>query len=342
MRIARGITAVGDKRMKRIVSLLFAVVALSAAPSRAAELARYISGNHFQDVAPKLHGPVLMLAGGGGDHDAAVQLAIDRIRGCAASERKIDIVVLRASGDDDYNPYFMSMKGVNSVVSLVITNRESSSRPDVIRDVRKAEFVFFAGGDQCNYIRWIKGTPVEDAVKSVYRRRGAVGGTSAGLAIQGEIAYDACPDQSAVSADVLKDPYSIDVSLSRDFFTWPPMRDIITDTHFMKRDRMGRLLVFLARALDERKEKRLIGYGVNEAAATVMDAKGKSVVFHGPVNIVVADHPAEVLERGKPLTYRGFKIWHFDDGQTIDLSKLPSTGYKTIDVINGVLSGDPY
>ena len=36
------------------------------------------------------------------------------------------------------------------------------------------------------------------------------------------------------------------------------------------------------------------------------------------MNVVVADHPAEVLERGKPLTYRGFKIWHFDNGQTID------------------------
>jgi cyanophycinase len=304
--------------------------------------ARFVAGEPSA-APPKLQGPALILAGGGGDHDVAMQAAIDRVRGCTDCERKLDVVVLRATGGDDYNPYFMAMKGVSSAVTLIIRDRKVAARPDVINDVRNAEIVFFAGGDQCNYIRWIKGTPVEAAVKSVYRRGGGVGGTSAGLAIQGEIAYDACPDQSAVSADVLKDPFSIDVSLSRGFFEWPPLRDVITDTHFKKRDRMGRLLVFLARALAEKREARLIGFGVNEAADAIMDAKGIATVFgNGPVNVVVADHPAEVLERGKPLTYRGFKIWHFDNGQTIDLSNLPATGYKTIDVIDGVLSGDPY
>ncbi len=305
-------------------------------------LVRYSSGSHT-DVSPRLHGPVLILAGGGTDQDAAFQSAIDRVRGCSDCDRKLDVVVLRASGADGYNPYFMGMKGVNSVRSLVITDRESSSRPDVINDVKNAEVVFFAGGDQCNYIRWIKGTPVEAAVKSVYRRGGAVGGTSAGLAIQGEVVYDSCPDQSARSEDVLKDPYSIDVSLSRGFFEWPPLRHLITDTHFKKRDRMGRLLVFLARAIQDGHDARLIGFGVNEAAAAIMDATGKATVFGtGPVDVVVADHPGEVVERGRPLTYRGFKIWHFDAGETIDLSHLPANGYKTIDVIDGKLSGDPY
>jgi cyanophycinase len=314
-----------------------------SAISAQAELTRYPSGSSI-DVHPRLHGPALILQGGGGaDLTAAFQLAIDRVRGCTDCDRKLDVVVLRASGGDGYNSFFMALKGVSSVLSLVITDRESSSLPDVVKAVRNAEVIFFAGGDQCNYIRWIKGTPIEAAVKSVYKRGGAVGGTSAGLAIQGEISYDACPDQSAVSTDVLKDPFSIDVSLSRGFFDWPTMRDVITDTHFQKRDRMGRLLVFLARAMDEGKESRLIGFGVNENAIAIMDAKGKATVFGtGPVNVVVADHRAEVLERGKRLTYRGFRIWHFDDGQIIDLNHLPKSGFKTIDVIDGQLSGDPY
>jgi cyanophycinase len=309
---------------------------------RSAGLVRYFSGSHT-DVTPQLHGPALILAGGGTDQNAAFQSAIDRVRGCIDCDRKVDVVVLRASGADGYNDYFMGMKGVSSVQSLVITDRAASSRPDVVNAVKNAEIVFFAGGDQCNYIRWIKGTPVDDAVKSVYRRGGAVGGTSAGLAIQGDVVYDACPDQSAQSEDVLKDPYSIDVSLSRNFFEWPPLRHVITDTHFKKRDRMGRLLVFLARAMKDGHDARLVGLGVNEAASAIMDADGKATVFGtGPVDVVVADHPGEVVERGKPLTYRGFKIWHFDAGQTIDLSHLPAGGYKTIDVVDGKLSGDPY
>lgn len=306
-----------------------------------AELTRYSSGSTV-DATGRLHGPVLILDGGGSGPDDPYQIAIDRVRGCTSCDRKLDVVILRASGSDGYNDYFMKLHGVNSVVSLVITDRASSSRADVIDTVRRAEIVFFAGGDQCNYIRWIKGTPVEAAVKSVYRRGGAIGGTSAGLAIQGEIVYDACPDQSA-TADVLKDPFSVDVSLSRGFFDWPATRDLITDTHFMKRDRMGRLLVFLARALAEGKESRLIGFGVNEGAIALMDRDGKAVVYgHGPVNVIVADHPAQVLEKGKPLTYRGFRIWHFDAGQTIDVRHLPATGYKTIDVFDGKISADPY
>jgi cyanophycinase len=307
------------------------------------ELTRYHSGSAV-DTRLRLHGPVLILDGGGGsDETAPYQLAIDRVRGCTDCDRKLDVVVLRASGADGYNAFFMGMKGVSSVLSLVITDRESSSRPDVVAAVRNAEVVFFAGGDQCNYIRWIKGTPVEAAVKAVYERGGAVGGSSAGLAIQGEIAYDACPNQSAVSADVLKDPFSVDVSLSRGFFDWPPMRDVITDTHFKKRDRMGRLLVFLARTLAEGKERRVIGFGVNEGAVAVMDGKGKATVFGtGPVNVIVADHPAEALAAGSALTYRGYKIWHFDAGQTIDLSHLPAAGFKTVDVVGGAISGDPY
>ena len=58
------------------------------------------------------------------------------------------------------------MNGVNSVISMVITDRESASRPDVVEIVRDAELLFFAGGDQCNYIKWIKGTAVEGAPRS--------------------------------------------------------------------------------------------------------------------------------------------------------------------------------
>lgn len=97
----------------------------------------------------------------------------------------------------------------------------------------------------------MKGTALERAVESVYKRGGAIGGNSAGLAIQGDIAYDACPDQSAQSKDVLLDPYHIDVHLSRDFFHWRYLERTITDTHFNERDRFGRTLVFLARALHD-------------------------------------------------------------------------------------------
>lgn len=317
-------------------------VALVLSVPLQAELKRWWSGG-FDDARPQLHGPVLVLAGGGGDQTAAMQAAVNMVRGCSNCDAKIDITVLRASGAEGYNAYLLALDGVNSVVSMVITDRQSASRPDVVEIVRTSEMVFFAGGDQCNYIRWIKGTPVDDAVKSVYRRGGAVGGTSAGLAIQGEIVYDACPSQSARSAEVLLDPFHVDVSLSRGFFEWPLMRDIITDSHFQQRDRLGRLLVYMARTLAERKENRVAGLGISERTVLVVDRNGVGTVYgDGPVHLVVADRPAEVLERGKPLTMRDLRIMRIAKGESVTLTPLPAEGYKTIDVLEGRVTENPY
>ena len=321
--------------------LLFAACLLTLPLS--AELTRYYTGNDVDMKPPVLRGPLLVLAGGGGDVSVALQKAIDTIRSCTGPQcaNKIDVVVIRASGAEGYNPYFIALNGVDSVLSMVITDRESAMRPDVALAVREAEFVYFAGGDQCNYIRWIKGTPVAEAVKAVYKRRGAVGGTSAGLAIMGEIAYDACPSQSARSADVLADPFHADVSVSRGFFEWPGMRGVITDTHFQQRDRLGRLLVFLSRSWTG---KPLTGLGVSEGTVALVDNKGAGVVMgKGPVHMIAADVAPQRVERGQPLEHRGFKIWRFEPGETFDLQTRPLRApNKTIDVVGGKLSGDPY
>lgn len=306
------------------------------------ELKRYWTGS-IDDARPRLHGPMLMLAGGGGDQTEAMQAAVNGIRGCANCDAKVDIVVLRASGAEGYNSYLMALDGVNSVVSMVITDRDTSMRPDVVRIVETAELVFFAGGDQCNYIRWIKGTPVETAVESVFRRGGAIGGTSAGLAIMGEVVYDACPSQSAKSAEVLLDPFHEDVSLSRNFFDWPVMRNMITDTHFQQRDRLGRLLVFMGRTLAERQDARSIGLGVSERTLLLVDRSGVGTVYgDGPVHVVIAGQRPAVLERGKPLTLRGMKIWRFGKNETVDLRRLPESGWKPLEVVEGKVSPDPY
>ncbi len=338
--------------MKRALLLL---LFLTAVPAHSA-LTRYFSGS-THDSAPALHGPALILAGGGKDVESALQAAIDTVRGCDTCTTAVDVAVLRASGADGYNPLFMSLHGVNSVVTFVITDRAAAERRNVARAVRNAEVVFFAGGDQCNYIRWIKGTRTAKAVESVYARGGAVGGTSAGLAILGDIVYDACPDQSAQSKDVLLDPYSVDVSLSRDFFRWPFLTSTITDTHFKQRDRMGRLLVFLARSIHDRDLSRqggqagkpaphrpaLTGVGVSERTTLLLKPDGKAVVMgEGPAYLIRADARPELCEKGRPLTYRGFKVWRFGASETIDLAKPPTEGYTTLDVIDGKLSRDPY
>ncbi|HKR64138.1 MAG TPA: peptidase S51 [Thermoanaerobaculia bacterium] len=307
-----------------------------------ASMTRYDVGNPA-DVVPVLHGPIIHLAGGGGDVDAAYQEVIDRLRGCTDCAAEIDVVVLRASGGAGYNDYLDAMPGVDSVTTFVITDRVSAFLPEVVETVRKAEYVFFAGGDQCNYEKFFNGGPIEEAIRDVYARGGAIGGTSAGMAIQGKVVYDACGnDVSSQSALALADPYNEEISFTTDFFDWPHLENVVTDTHFQQRNRMGRLLAFLARQLRE-GGSAFLGIAANEKTAVLVDDRGMAhVVGTGPAYFVLADHFPERAIPGQPLTYCGYKIWRVPAGTSYDLVHRPRTGFRVVDVNEGVILGDPY
>lgn len=322
--------------MRLVLALLIAV------PLHAA-MTRYDVGNPA-DVVPILHGPIIHLAGGGGDVDAAYQEVIDRLRGCTDCAAEIDVVVLRASGGDGYNDYLNAMPGVDSVSTFVITDRLSAMLPEVVTAVRNAEYVFFAGGDQCNYEKFFNAGPIERAIRDVYARGGAIGGTSAGMAIQGKAVYDACGnDVSAQSALALADPYNEEISFTTDFFDWPHLENVITDTHFQQRNRMGRLMAFIARQLRESASPTFLGIAANEKTAVLVDDRGMAhVVGTGPAYFVLGDHFPERALPGQPLTYCGFKIWRVTAGTSFDLIHVPRTGFRVVDVNEGVILGDPY
>jgi cyanophycinase len=315
---------------------------LLAAAAAEAKEARYLTGS-AADVRPKLHGPAYHLQGGGTDVAAALQWMIDRVRGCEKCETKLDVVVLRASGADGYNDFIYKMNGVDSVETLVIKAREDADTPAVGETVERAEVVFFAGGDQCNYVKYFKGTRVERAVERVHARGGGVGGTSAGLAVLGDVAYDACSGGSAQSAKALRNPYHADISFTHDFFDFPPLRGTITDTHFVERDRMGRLLAFIARQLRDGRYKTILGVAVERETSVVVDKKGSALVLgKGPAYFVLGDHRPEVCEPGLPLTYSNYKVWKIASGATFDLRDRPKAPHYTVSVRDGKILSDPY
>lgn len=326
-------------KLERLSILLIACLAFST--PAAAKITRYLSGNE-RDVRPALAGPALNLGGGGPDVDAAIQWMIDQVRGCRACRAKVDVVVLRASGADGYNAPIMAMNGVDSVESIVVTSREDAHKNALAETIKKAEVVFFAGGDQCRYVEYFKGTPVEEAVETVYARGGAVGGTSAGLAVQSPFVYDGCRE-SAVSSDALADPFHDSITFSYDFFGWKDLSNVLTDSHFTERDRMGRLLVFLARQIRDNRAATALGLGVGERTSVVVDRNGTArVIGDGFAYFVLADHAPEVCEPGRPLTFSDYKIWKIGPGETYDLRRRPATGFYRISVTEGRLSGNPY
>ncbi|HEY9675886.1 MAG TPA: Type 1 glutamine amidotransferase-like domain-containing protein [Waterburya sp.] len=322
-----------------IAFALFMSITVLAFPAEA-NVMRYLQGSST-DVNPQLAGPALNLGGGGVDVDEAIQWMINQVRGCTNCSTTVDVVVIRSSGGAGYNAPISAMNGVDSVETLVIPTREDANRPDVADTIRNAEVIFFAGGDQCQYARNFKRTGVETAVKSVYSRGGAIGGTSAGTMIQSEVVYNACSD-TVEAHEALEDPYE-DVLFTYDLFKWANMQGTIAETHFDKRDHMGRTMTFIARQIRDGIADSVLAIAVDEGTSVVVDQKGLArVMGQGPVYFVLGDHMPENCEPQTPLTFSGYKIWRVKSGETFDLKNRPQSGYYLRSVSKGEIDSDPY
>lgn len=321
--------------------LPLALALLSLANTAEAKVIRYLTGS-AADVAPPLFGPAHVLGGGGVDVDAAMQWLIDEVRGCTGCPATVDVVVLRATGADGYNEYLYAMNGVDSVETLVITRPGAADAAAVEVTIRDAEVVFFAGGDQCNYVENFRGTAVERAVEAVYARGGGVGGTSAGLAVQASFMFDACRG-TILSQEALEDPYDRRLSFTYDFFDWPNLEGVVTESHFFERDRMGRAFAFLARQVQDGRAASALAIAVDEETSVMVDRAGRArVIGVGAAYFILADHAPEVCEPRTPLTFSNLKVWRVTSGGRFDLRNRPTAGYYLSSVVNGVLTTDPY
>lgn len=331
---------------RSFVLALIAIISLMAgmvvAPVAAAPRARIdiIRLGNAADAAPALIGPSTFLQGNGAPGTTAFQAHIDQV-----ASAPLDIVVLAASFPTSGSSTpecdaLMGLSNVNSCTTVTLTRASDANNASATAAINKAEIVYFAGGDQCNYVGW-KGSSVYTAVKNVVARGGGVGGGSAGLAIQGDYVYDACVG-SVLSTEALANPYHRYITFTYDFFKWPNLGQTITDTHFEQRDRMGRLMAFVARQVKDGKTAAAYGVGVNEDTTLLVDKNGLGKVYGDAAYIVLADHTPEQCVSKKPLTYSNFKIWKLTDGQTFDFKNRPASGFYLRSVTNGVIAGDPY
>lgn len=344
------------------------VAAGKTPPAATYPFVNYSSGNLADAGATlTLGGPCLNLGGGSTDVDVAWQTMIDVARGCtgASCATKVDVVVIRSSGTNGYNVY-MGMNGVDSIETFVITDTAGANHAYVENAIKTAEVIFFAGGNQCPYVNYFKGTKVETATEFAYARGASIGGTSAGMAILGSHVFDGCAagSKTVTSSDMLANPYAtrIPASFTYNFFAFDGMVPVMTDQHFEQRDRMGRLLVFLARQIQDQKlpvsATSIWGVAANEETSVVVDHNGLATVManDGVDGMVGAVPPASVdpaayfiladlargsftCQAGTPLTYNGFKVWRRLPGQTFNMASKPTANPDyTLNVVNGALS----
>jgi cyanophycinase len=265
----------------------------------------------------------LVLMGGGGTVDAAYS-SIARHAGDG------HIVILRAVSDDSFDPedgdygksYAAKWGPVVSAETIVFHHREASFDPRVLAALRAADGIFLAGGDQANYIHYWKGTPVQDALNAHVRANRPIGGSSAGLAVLGHYSYTSLDGGSMESKIALGNPYDSGVTLENDFLHLRWLEDVITDTHFSRRSRLGRLIVFVSRINEDRGAGKAYGIGLDEKTAMLIGPDGVGRLAAGSAGsawVVMPQRAPAVMTSGQPLTLDDIRIVKMDQGSSIDL-----------------------
>src|ERR1700682_4267802 len=121
----------------RLAWLLVAVAASGfVGPSAITGSFQYFRVGNKEDVQTNTR-PGTAMIGGGSDLDEAFRWLCNKGNGG-------DFLVLRATGDDDYNPYVNGLCKMNSVATLIIPDRKAAKDPAVAEIIRNAEVLFIS------------------------------------------------------------------------------------------------------------------------------------------------------------------------------------------------------
>jgi cyanophycinase-like exopeptidase len=151
--------------MRKIILLFLLSIQFTVAQ----DYTEYHTGS-LTDVTTN-HQPGACLMGGASEHDNAMIWFLNKADGG-------DVVVLRASGSDGYNDYFFTDLGVtiNSVTTFVIDSAAGATDPYLLQRIANAEAIWFAGGDQYDYVSYFKDNTMEDALNDfVNIKQGVIG-----------------------------------------------------------------------------------------------------------------------------------------------------------------------
>lgn len=272
----------------------------------------------------------IVLMGGGTEVDRGSSLFVEGANGG-------DVLVLRASGStESYTSYFAEELPVDppasSVTTLLLDDPALADDAAVLCRVRGAEAIWLAGGDQADYlVRWPDA--LRDAIAEAVDAGVAVGGTSAGAMSLSALAFDAL-NGSVTSEEALANPNDSLVRVAASPFAPDAMAATIVDTHFVARDREGRLLTFMDRALVD-GAARVMGVGLDESGtALVIDgASFRLLADGGAAAFLYSASGPEDAEEGA-LDLDGVLRRELVDG---DDGAWPPTfdGAQAIDVVQG-------
>lgn len=230
-----------------------------------------------QQVGPRAG--TLVVVGGAMQDPAIITRFIDLAGGGDAS-----IVVIPTAGEaDEYDSHWSGLRqfreqGARNLTVLHTRDPKVADSEAFVRPLTTAAGVFFSGGRQWRLADAYLHTRTERALQAVLERGGVIGGSSAGATILGSF---------LVRGDTKGNELMIGDHVAGFGF----LKNTAIDQHLLRRNRQFDLVEVVT------KHPELLGIGIDEDTAIVVDGDRFDVIGRGYVAIYDATHPTRAPER---------------------------------------------
>lgn len=220
---------------------------------------------------------------------------------------------------DEYIKAFAQLDVLNVGV-LNVRTREEANAPENIERLKKADVVMFTGGDQLRLTSIFGGTSFHHLLLEKYQNENfLISGTSAGAAASSNnMIY-----QGSSHGALLKGEVKITGGLGF-------INNVIIDTHFVQRGRIGRLLYACA------SNPINVGIGLGEdTGLLITDGNSMEAIGSGLIILVDGTHMRNTnmteVEMGEPVSIENLIVHVMSIGDHFDLKtkRLIIDHYKT-------------
>lgn len=230
---------------------------------------------------------------------------------------RIEVVTTASKIPLEIGPEYVKALGylnAHNTDVLNIEKREQASDPEILERLRAADVVMFTGGDQLRLTSILGGTLFHDILLDKYKNDNFIyAGTSAGAAAaSNNMIY-----QGSSSEALLKGEVKITSGLGL-------IDDVIIDTHFVQRGRIGRLFQAVV------GNPKVLGIGLGEdTGLLITNGRQMEAIGSGLVILVdgreIKDTNLTQIEMGQPISISHLVTHVLSKYDTFDLDTFKMT-----------------
>jgi cyanophycinase len=250
----------------------------------------------------------------GGNEDKANELIVLKrvIQEIGKPEYKVAVITTASiepeQREKDYRRAFTTL-GASGIEVLNINNRTHANDISLAKTLEDVDLIFLAGGDQLRLTSILGGSKILEAIQKRLETGALIAGTSAGAAVFSDtMIYEGKSEEGLVKGSVL----------TTSGFGF--VENIVFDTHFMTRGRIGRLVQIVT------TNPSIIGVGIGEDSGVVLKGDGTvEVIGTGQVIIIdgndIAHSNIRDIEPGRSIAVENVRIHSLVDGYRYNFRK---------------------